>query len=82
MQVQLKPELRKFIEDQVTAGHFASADEVVEAALARLMLDPAPNDLDAETLAAIEEADAQFDRGEGIPLDDAFNRLREKHLGK
>ena len=32
MEVRLRPELRKFIEDEVTAGNFASADEVVEAA--------------------------------------------------
>ena len=81
MEVRLTPELRKFIEDEVTAGNFASADEVVEAALARLMLDPHPDE-DAETAAAIDEAEAQIDRGEGIPLDEAFGRLREKHLGK
>ena len=80
--MRLRPELRKFIEDEVTAGNFGSADEVVEAALARLMLDPAPEAEDAETLAAIDEAEAQIDRGEGIPLDEAFRRLREKHLGR
>jgi antitoxin ParD1/3/4 len=82
MQVRLKPELRKFVEDEVRAGNFASADEVVEAALARLMLDPATDDADAQALAAIEEAEAQLDRGEGIPADEAFRRLREKHFGK
>jgi len=82
MEVRLSPQLRKFIEDEVTAGNFASADEVVEAALARLMLDPAPDAEDAQTLAAIDEAEAQIDRGEGIPLDEAFGRLREKHFGK
>ena len=82
MEVRVRPELRKFIEDEVTAGNFASADEVVEAALARLMLDPPPDAGDAETLAAIDQAEAQVDAGEGIPLDEAFSRLREKHLGK
>ena len=82
MEVRLRPELRKFIEDEVTAGNFASADEVVEAALARLMLDPAPEAEDAETLVAIDEAEAQLDCGEGVPLDEAFGRVREKHLGR
>ena len=81
IEVRLRPELRKFIEDEVMAGNFASADEVVEAALARLMLDPSPDE-DAETVAAIDEAEAQIDRGEGMPLDEAFGRLCEKHLGK
>jgi putative addiction module CopG family antidote len=80
MNVRLKPELQKFIDDEVKAGNFASADEVIEAGLARLMLDPASGDDDAETLAAIDEAEAQIDRGEGLPLDDAFARLRQKHL--
>ena len=33
-----------------------------------------------EEQAAIERADAQGDRGEGIPADEAFQRLRRKHL--
>jgi PHD/YefM family antitoxin component YafN of YafNO toxin-antitoxin module len=33
----------------------------------------------AETLAAIRRGKEQFDRGEGIPLDDAEAQLRKKH---
>jgi len=33
----------------------------------------------AETLAAIQRGMEQFDRGEGIPLDQAEDRLRKKH---
>lgn len=33
----------------------------------------------AETLAAIRRGMEQFDRGEGIPLDEAEDRLRKKH---
>jgi Arc/MetJ-type ribon-helix-helix transcriptional regulator len=80
MNVRLKPELQKSVDDEVKAGNFASADEVIEAGLARLMLDPASGEVDAETLAAIDEAEAQIDRGEGLSLDDAFARLRKKHL--
>jgi hypothetical protein len=39
------------------------------------------DDLDPETHAAIERADAQADRDEGIPVDAAFARLRQKHSG-
>jgi predicted transcriptional regulator len=38
-------------------------------------------DLDEETKAAIERGEAQYKRGEGIPLDEAFAKLREKHFG-
>jgi putative addiction module CopG family antidote len=82
MDVPLKPELQRFVEEQVKSGQFSSPAEVIEAGLARLMLDPPADELDAETLAAIEAADAQIDRGEGIPLDEAFQRLRRKHFGR
>jgi Arc/MetJ-type ribon-helix-helix transcriptional regulator len=62
----LNPALEKFIDDQVREGRFASRTEVLEAGVARLMLDP-PDELDAEDIAAIEEGLAQLDRGEGRP---------------
>lgn len=67
MHVALKPELEKFVKDQVKAGRFASDNEVLEAGLARLMLDPPPDELDAEDLAAIEESEQQIARGETRP---------------
>ena len=83
MNVPLKAELEKFVQDQVRAGRFSSAGEVIEAGLARLMLDPPDEgELDAQTLAAIEDADAQIDRGECMPLDDAFAQLRRKHFDR
>ena len=81
MTVTIPPELEKFVLDEVAAGHYLSPEEVVTAGLARLMLDPPPEgELDDETLAAIEEAEAQFERGEGIPIEEAFARLRAKHF--
>jgi Arc/MetJ-type ribon-helix-helix transcriptional regulator len=82
MNIILSPELQKFVEERVKAGEFQSPAQVVEAGLARLMLDPPPDELDEDTLAAIERAEAQLDRGEGIPLKEAFDRLRKKHLGR
>ena len=72
MDISLSPELQKFIEEKVKAGEFQSPAQVVEAGLARLMLDPRSDELDEETVAAIERAEAQLDRGEGIPLKQAF----------
>ncbi len=80
MDLSLRPELERFVDQQVRSGQYSSAAAVVEAGLARLMLDPPPDDVDADTLAAIEEARAQCDRGEGIPLDEACAELRRKHL--
>ena len=38
-------------------------------------------DLDPQTLAAIERAEAQAERGEGISIDQAYAKLRQKHPG-
>jgi len=81
MNVSLKPKLKKFIEDQVRAGHFSSTQDVLEADVARLMLEPDSAQMDQETLEAIDRAEAQLDWSEGIEVKKAFDRLRQKHLG-
>jgi putative addiction module CopG family antidote len=60
MNVWLKPETKKFVDEQVKAGNFASVDEVLEAGIARLMLDPDTDELDEDLLAAIERAEGRF----------------------
>ena len=82
MDVPIKPQLERYVEDQVRAGRFTSPAEVIEAGLARLMLDPPDDELDGETLSAIEQAETQIDRGESLPLDAAFAELRRKHFGR
>jgi Arc/MetJ-type ribon-helix-helix transcriptional regulator len=83
MQVELSnPELERFIDEQVKAGHFPTREAAIEAAVENMMLDAeAFVDLDPATQAAIERAEAQAQRGEGIPADQAFALLRQKHLG-
>ena len=83
MQILLtKPELEEFVAEQVNAGHFASPEAVIEAGLARLMLDPDSDELDEETLAAIEEGNAQIERGEGIDFDQFAAEMRRKYSGR
>jgi len=74
--------LKRFVEDQVRAGKFASPEEVVEAGLARLMLDPAPDELDEDDRAAIAESEAQIARGEDLDWSQVSAELRKKYLGK
>ena len=79
MTLTLRPELEQFIDEQVKAGHYPSAEAVVEAALADLAVGGRPAAaLDADDWAAIAEADAQVERGEGITLED----LRTKYEGR
>jgi Arc/MetJ-type ribon-helix-helix transcriptional regulator len=83
MDVQLsKPELEKFVDELVKSGQFASPTEVIEAGLARLMLDPAPEDLDEETRAAIDQAEGEFERGEDRSFKEFAAEFRAKYLSK
>ncbi len=73
------PELEAFVDDQVRQGRFASADEMVEAGLARLMLDPQPAPLDNVDLAQINRARAEYAAGDHRPLKDVAAELRGKY---
>lgn len=80
MQVRLtKPELERFVNEQVAAGSYATAADVIEAGLERLMSDPEVAEVEAETLAAIERAEAEFDRGEDRPFAEVAAELRAKY---
>ena len=79
MNVVLSPETQKFLEARMREGHYASPDDAIRDALQTLEGEPF-DDLDPETRAAVERAETQADRGEGIPLDEAFAQLRRKHF--
>jgi antitoxin ParD1/3/4 len=75
MTVQLSPEQQRWLEDQVKAGHFASLEQAVAVAVADLM---ATVDDDLEwAKPLVDEAAAELDRGEGVPVDEAFARIRK-----
>ena len=75
MTIQLSPEQQQWLEAQVAAGHFSSLEQAVAVAIADLMA-TAEDDLDwANPL--VDEAAAELDRGEGVPADEAFARIRK-----
>jgi Arc/MetJ-type ribon-helix-helix transcriptional regulator len=79
MQVQLKkPELEKFIDDQVKAGYFPSADAAVEAAIEQMRLDSESDEIDDETAAAINRAEEEIDRGEWVDFEQFAAEMRKK----
>lgn len=84
MNLSLNPEARQFIEDRVRAGRYATPEDVVHEAIARLRSDEelAAEELDDETLAALAESDAQYERGEVRDWKDVSAELRAKYLGK
>jgi antitoxin ParD1/3/4 len=63
MNLSLKPDLEKYINEQVKAGRFASAEEAVNAAVAHLQAEAELStaadldDLRADVRAGIEQAD-------------------------
>lgn len=59
-EIHLNAHDRRFVEEQIEAGHFTDADEVVSAALASLGRE------DERLKAMIAVADAQLDRGEFV----------------
>ncbi len=63
MNLELKPELQRFIDDQVNEGRFASRAEVVEAAVARLMLDPQSDSLGYSTVSASTSSCCMIESG-------------------
>ena len=75
-----KPKLARFVDAQVKARKFPSAQAVVEEALARMMTDE-PDVLNDDDVRAIKQADAQIDRGEFVDFDVFAAKARKKHRG-
>jgi antitoxin ParD1/3/4 len=77
MSVALKPEQQQFIQKQIALGRFASEEEVLDKALQLLSSQYLEYDTWVEeTRVKIDEAQAQIDRGEGIPLDKAIQSAK------
>ena len=64
MNIPLHPDLQKFIDDQVKAGHYESAEALINTAVARLQSEDFSADDLAELRSEIAPAIAQADRGE------------------
>ena len=79
MNITLKPELEAYIQEQVKAGRYDSAEDVVTTALTRLMQDECsgeftPGELD-EFMAAGE---ADLERGDVLTLDEVREHVRRR----
>jgi len=81
VQVTLKPEYERFIAEQLSSGKFATAAELIEAALLTFMSETVPQELDERTIAALRRARAEFDRGEDRPFAEFAAELRAKLRG-
>ena len=78
MQIQLtRPELAKFIDEQVKSGLYPTPDAAIEAAVERMM-HASTDELDDGTIDAINRAEEQLDRGEGIEFREFAAKMRQK----
>jgi len=84
MKISLSPDTERLIEERMKQSGLTSADEVVRLALQSLDAAQGEDyeDLDPQTRAAIEEAEAQFERGEGRPWEEVREALRARFIGK
>jgi Arc/MetJ-type ribon-helix-helix transcriptional regulator len=73
------PKLETFVKEQVEAGRYPSAKELVEAAVARLMLDP-PAMLSEAEEKALDDAEACIARGDTLDWTSVSAELRQKYL--
>lgn len=82
MNVQLRPELQQFLDEQVRQGRFASHAEAVEAGVARLMLDPEADDLDEQDIEQISRSLDQMRRGEVVEARKFAETIRQRPAAK
>ena len=80
MKVTLSRPTWEILEKRMRQGEYDSADDLIRIALEALE-DLAVEELDAGTQAAIERAEEQADRGEGVPVNEVLQQLRAKHFG-
>jgi antitoxin ParD1/3/4 len=79
MNIALKPEQEQFIQSQIDRGRFKSADEAAFQAFK--LLEEKYRDYEdwiEDTRQKVDVAIAELDRGEGVELDVAIERLHQK----
>jgi Arc/MetJ-type ribon-helix-helix transcriptional regulator len=80
MSVELKnPQLEEFIDEQVMKGHYPSREAAVQAAVEQMKIDQEELALTDADIDAINESDAQIDRGECIDFDTFAVDMRRKY---
>ena len=76
MAYQFPPDVEQLLRDRMASGNYASEDEVLREALHALAEEE-------QDLQAIRQALAEMKAGdEGIPLDEAVQRIRSGHKGQ
>ena len=82
--ISLSPETQRLLEEQMKRGHYSSADELLRAALQTFdRLETFDyEDLDPQARAAIEEGEAQTERGEYRQWAEVGEEIRARFIKK
>lgn len=82
MNISLTPKTQKLLEKQLRNGQFAGPDELVRFALQTLEQNQIADydDLDQPTKKAIEQAEAQYQKGEYQPWSKVRSQLRKRFI--
>ncbi|MEW6129551.1 MAG: type II toxin-antitoxin system ParD family antitoxin [Acidobacteriota bacterium] len=80
MTITLSPELEKKINERIESGKYTSANEVISEAFKVLEEQEELDRLKYEALKRdIEEGIESLENGEGIPAEQVFAEIRERH---
>ena len=78
MAISLSPETQRMIEEGMKRRGCASPDDLVRAGLALLDRQAARGDFEPGELdRLIAQAEAEFERGEGVDADEVFEEIRQ-----
>ncbi len=66
-------DVQHFVDHELASGRYDPTDDLVVAGLRALQRDR------REAVEAIKEGLAEFERGQGVPLDEAFDEIRGRH---
>jgi Arc/MetJ-type ribon-helix-helix transcriptional regulator len=84
MSITLSPETQQLIEERMKRDGFTTADDLVRLALRTLDQTQGEDydELDPQTQAAIEEAEAQYANGQARPWEEVREEIRKRFIAK
>jgi len=79
MSIELTPDLRSFVDEQVLLGLYPSAEAVVEAAVLRMMDEASAAGVDRELQSRLEESERQIEDGRDMDWNATVADLRSRY---
>lgn len=79
MNITLQPEQERFIQEQLASGRFKSVDDFLAQAFSLMQVQFQSDEIWlTELRESLVEAQAELDRGEGVPLETVMEGFQEK----